>query len=248
MGMSGSDVAQEAASVVILNDDFFSLLKVVSWGRCINDSIRKFIQFQLSVTGAALGVVALSTIFYSEQILNPLQILWINLYMDSFSALSLSTDQPTNQLFLRSPESVNTPIITNYMKLFMASTVLYQYLVMIVLILFGISKTFIFNTFFFLQIFNQINARSIDVHRSPFSAITANKIYLLVNIISVILQIIIVQKLGIVFGTEPLSFGSWSFSIFIALLIIPFFEIIRNLEKRRVKKTVKLEETIHSTK
>ncbi|ELQ74283.1 P-type ATPase (P-ATPase) Superfamily [Trachipleistophora hominis] len=127
MGMSSTDIAKEASSVVVLDENFESIIRAIAWGRCINDSIRKFLQLQLTVTVCTVVLMAVSSLFTFEQrgLFTPLQLLWINLYMDAFSAISLSTDKPTAVHLSRKPEHPDNPLITRYMKHFVFFSTLY---------------------------------------------------------------------------------------------------------------------------
>jgi P-type Ca2+ transporter type 2C len=82
MGKSGTDVAKEAADMVILDDDFSTILAAVEEGKCIFSNIKNFLTFQLSTSVAALGIVAFANLADMPNPLNAMQILWINIIMD----------------------------------------------------------------------------------------------------------------------------------------------------------------------
>lgn len=115
MGQIGTDVARDAADIIILDDNFTSIVHAVKWGRNIFDNIRKFIQFQLSVNLSAVMLVFLSSCIGSESPISPIQMLWINLIMDSLGSLSLATEPPTEDLLHRKPHSKREYIITSRM-------------------------------------------------------------------------------------------------------------------------------------
>lgn len=89
MGLSGTDVAKEAADIIIMDDNFSSIVKAVMWGRCVFDNIRKFLQFQLTVNIVALVTTFLSAVMGYEPPLNAVMMLWVNLIMDTMGALAL---------------------------------------------------------------------------------------------------------------------------------------------------------------
>ena len=103
MGITGTKVAQGASDIVILDDKFSSIVRAISWGRAVYDSIRKFLQFQLTVNLVALLIVFIGAIAGFVEPLNAVQLLWVNLVMDTMGALALATDGPTPELLQRKP-------------------------------------------------------------------------------------------------------------------------------------------------
>ena len=135
MGKTGTDVARDAADIIILDDNFNSIVHAIKWGRNIFDNIRKFLQFQLSVNFSAVLLVFISSCIGSESPITAIQMLWINLIMDSLGSLALSTEDPSNELLYREPHSKREYIINNTMwkmiivqSLVQFSLVLYLYL------------------------------------------------------------------------------------------------------------------------
>ena len=115
MGKTGTDVARDAADIIILDDNFNSIVQAIKWGRNIFDNIRKFIQFQLSVNFSAVLLVFVSSCIGSESPITAIQMLWINLIMDSLGSLALSTEDPSNELLYRKPHSKREYIISPIM-------------------------------------------------------------------------------------------------------------------------------------
>ncbi|KAI8544814.1 hypothetical protein RHMOL_Rhmol08G0324200 [Rhododendron molle] len=103
MGISGTEVAKESSDIIILDDNFASVVKVVRWGRSVYANIQKFIQFQLTVNVAALIINVVAAISAGDVPLNAVQLLWVNLIMDTLGALALATEPPTDHLMKRSP-------------------------------------------------------------------------------------------------------------------------------------------------
>ena len=135
MGKTGTDVARDAADIIILDDNFNSIVHAIKWGRNIFDNIRKFLQFQLSVNFSAVLLVFVSSCIGSESPITAIQMLWINLIMDSLGSLALSTEDPNDELLYREPHSKREYIINNTMwkmiiiqSLVQFSLVLYMYL------------------------------------------------------------------------------------------------------------------------
>jgi len=112
MGKSGTDVARDAADIIILDDNFNSIVHAIKWGRNIFDNIRKFIQFQLSVNFSAVLLVFVAACIGSESPITAIQMLWINLIMDSLGSLALSTEDPSDELLYRKPHSKREYIIS----------------------------------------------------------------------------------------------------------------------------------------
>ena len=135
MGKTGTDVARDAADIIILDDNFNSIVHAIKWGRNIFDNIRKFLQFQLSVNFSAVLLVFVCSCIGSESPITAIQMLWINLIMDSLGSLALSTEDPSDELLYRKPHSKREYIINNIMwkmiivqSLVQFSLVLYMYL------------------------------------------------------------------------------------------------------------------------
>jgi Ca2+-transporting ATPase len=103
MGITGTEVAKESSDIIILDDDFTSVVKVVRWGRAVYANIQKFIQFQLTVNIVALIINFVAACTSAEVPLTAVQLLWVNLIMDTLGALALATEPPTDDLMLKKP-------------------------------------------------------------------------------------------------------------------------------------------------
>lgn len=115
MGIAGTEVAKEAAGIILLDDNFSSIITAVKYGRNIFDCIRKFLQFQLTVNGVAIVMAFMGASILKTSPLSPVQMLWINLIMDTLAALALATDPPLDELLTRMPYARNEHIITAQM-------------------------------------------------------------------------------------------------------------------------------------
>lgn len=141
MGINGTEVARQAAAIILLDDNFNSIVKAVMWGRNIYDAIKKFIQFQLTVNVVAVCITLVGAAIIKQEVLKPIQMLWINLIMDTLASLALATEPPTESLLDRAPHGRDEYIISRKMFKHIICQSIFQLTVMIVLIFAG--ETFI---------------------------------------------------------------------------------------------------------
>merc|ERR1712127_1135332 len=136
MGITGTSVAKDAADIIIMDDDFASIVQACLWGRNVYDSISKFLQFQLTVNIVAVVVAFIGATFTGDSPLKAVQMLWVNLIMDTFASLALATEPPTPDLLNRMPYSRNQPFISKRMAVNILGHAAYQ-MVMIFGMLWG---------------------------------------------------------------------------------------------------------------
>ncbi|KAH0904042.1 hypothetical protein HID58_043545 [Brassica napus] len=237
MGISGTEVAKESSDIIILDDNFASVVKVVRWGRSVYANIQKFIQFQLTVNVAALIINVVAAMSSGDVPLKAVQLLWVNLIMDTLGALALATEPPTDHLMHRTPVGRREPLITNIMWRNLLVQSLYQVAVLLVLNFAGLSvlglkqdsnhahavevkNTMIFNAFVMCQIFNEFNARKPD-EMNVFSGVSKNPLFVAIVGVTFVLQILIVTFLGEFAHTVALSWQLWLASIVIGLVSWP---------------------------
>ncbi|KAF6779809.1 hypothetical protein AHF37_01947 [Paragonimus kellicotti] len=115
MGIAGTDVAKEASDIILTDDNFSSIVKAVMWGRNVYDSITKFLQFQLTVNVVAIIVAFAGACFLDDSPLKAIQMLWVNLIMDTLASLALATEQPSPELLERAPYGRTQPLISRQM-------------------------------------------------------------------------------------------------------------------------------------
>jgi magnesium-transporting ATPase (P-type) len=115
MGIAGTDVAKSAADIVLTDDNFCSIEVAIKYGRNIFDNVRKFLQFQLTVNVAALIIVFTGSVIFDDPPLTSVQMLWVNLIMDTFAALALATEPPNDGLMDRQPASKTQKIVNAVM-------------------------------------------------------------------------------------------------------------------------------------
>lgn len=236
MGIQGTEVAKESSDIIILDDNFASVVKVVRWGRSVYANIQKFIQFQLTVNVAALTINVVAAVSSGDVPLNTVQLLWVNLIMDTLGALALATEPPTDHLMDRSPVGRREPLVTNIMWRNLTIQAVYQVAVLLVLNFNGLSllnlkndtiehanmvkNTVVFNAFVMCQIFNEFNARKPD-ELNVFTGVTKNHLFTGIVGSTFILQIIIINFLGKFASTVKLNFAQWIICLIIGIISWP---------------------------
>ncbi|KAF3943159.1 hypothetical protein CMV_030252 [Castanea mollissima] len=213
MGIQGTEVAKESSDIVILDDNFASVVTVLRWGRCVYNNIQKFIQFQLTVNVAALVINFVAAVSAGKVSLTAVQLLWVNLIMDTLGALALATEKPTEELMTKPPVGRTEPLITNIMWRNLLAQALYQIIILLTLqfkgeSIFGVTEkvndTLIFNTFVICQVFNEFNARKLE-KKNVFKGIHRNKLFLGIIAITIVLQVVMVEFLKKFADTERLN-------------------------------------------
>jgi P-type Ca2+ transporter type 2B len=126
MGITGTSVAKDAADIILMDDNFTSIVKAVKWGRCVYDCLCGFLQFQLTVNIAAVIVAVFGACILMESPLKAIHLLWINLIMDSLASLALATEMPVDALLDRKPYGRSRPLISPTMWRNMVLHAVYQ--------------------------------------------------------------------------------------------------------------------------
>ncbi|CAD8143054.1 unnamed protein product [Paramecium octaurelia] len=134
MGKAGTQVAKDASAIILMEDNFSDIVKAVMWGRNIFQSIRKFLQFQLTVNVVAVGFTLISSALLKQDVLKPIQMLWVNLIMDSFASLALATEPPSEILLKDRPYSRSESIVTYKMIKHIIGQAIYQLTVILILV------------------------------------------------------------------------------------------------------------------
>lgn len=238
MGMSGTDVAKKASDIVIMDDNFASIVKAVLWGRSVFDNIRKFLQFQLTVNVVALTITFLSAVAGYQPPLNAVMMLWVNLIMDTMGALALGTEPPRQELLDRRPYRRDASLISRPMWRNILCQATYQLVVLVFLLnkgprLFDCEDgsmhhfTIIFNAFVFCQVFNEFNAREIGDRFDPIRALGQSQMFLMVIFFTVAAQFLIVEYGGSFTQTHPLDFDEWKFTVLLGAGSIPVGFVMR---------------------
>ncbi|XP_031238732.1 plasma membrane calcium-transporting ATPase 4 isoform X3 [Mastomys coucha] len=254
MGIAGTDVAKEASDIILTDDNFTSIVKAVMWGRNVYDSISKFLQFQLTVNVVAVIVAFTGACITQDSPLKAVQMLWVNLIMDTFASLALATEPPTDSLLRRRPYGRDKPLISRTMMKNILGHAVYQ-LGMVFLLVFAGDKLFdidsgrkaplnsppsqhytiVFNTFVLMQLFNEINSRKIHGEKNVFAGIYRNAIFCSVVLGTFICQIMIVEVGGKPFSCTNLTMEQWMWCLFIGIGELLWGQIISAIPTKFLK-------------
>lgn len=235
MGIQGTEVAKESSDIIILDDNFSTVATVLRWGRCVYNNIQKFIQFQLTVNVAALVINFIAAISAGEVPLTAVQLLWVNLIMDTLGALALATERPTKELLDKPPVGRTAPLITNIMWRNLLFQALYQITVLLILQFRGRSifnvnnnqkNTLIFNIFVLCQVFNEFNSRRME-KKNIFQGIHKTPLFLGIIAITIVLQVLMVELLKDFANTVSLNWKQWVICIAIALVTWPIGFLVK---------------------
>ncbi|KAI4316617.1 hypothetical protein L6164_024581 [Bauhinia variegata] len=233
MAIAGTEVAKESADVIILDDNFSTIVTVAKWGRSVYINIQKFVQFQLTVNIVALIVNFSSACLTGNAPLTAVQLLWVNMIMDTLGALALATEPPNDDLMKRPPVGRKGNFISNVMWRNILGQSLYQFVIIWFLQTRGkvafhldepdsdlVLNTLIFNSFVFCQVFNEISSREME-KVNVFEGILKNYVFVAVLTCTILFQIIIIEYVGTYANTHPLSLKQWFGSVFLGFLGMP---------------------------
>ncbi|KAJ7561593.1 hypothetical protein O6H91_03G034900 [Diphasiastrum complanatum] len=243
MGIAGTEVAKESADIVILDDNFATIVNVAKFGRSVYINIQKFVQFQLTVNLAALVLNFVAACITGHAPLSTIQLLWINLIMDTLAALALATEPPNDDLMKLPPLGRKGNFITKYMWRNIYAQVFYQLTVLAILHYRGkdilqlkgpkymeVLDTMIFNSFVFCQVFNEFNAREmkkLNVFRHTFN----NWIFVMIVGITITVQFVLVQFLGKIANTAALDLQQWAITV-----LIGFFSLVVDMAAKLINR------------
>lgn len=227
MNIAGTQLAKDAAAIILIDDNFASIVTALKWGRNIYDCIRKFIQFQLTVNITALSLCFVGAVFLHQAPLTAVQMLWVNLIMDTFAALALATEPPSNKLLKRRPYGRKDSMINEEMKRHILTSALYQVTWLLVILFLaptvlnmepgwsnkglwtqesGRHFTFFFNAFVAMQVFNEINCRKLKASEwNVFKGFFNNGLFLFILVLTVAVQVLIVQYGGAIMSCSQLT-------------------------------------------
>ncbi|SPP89036.1 blast:Plasma membrane calcium-transporting ATPase 3 [Drosophila guanche] len=255
MGIAGTDVAKEASDIILTDDNFSSIVKAVMWGRNVYDSIAKFLQFQLTVNVVAVIVAFIGACAVQDSPLKAVQMLWVNLIMDTLASLALATELPTPDLLLRKPYGRTKPLISRTMMKNILGQALYQLFIIFSLLFVGdlildIESgrgqelnagptqhfTIIFNTFVMMTLFNEINARKIHGQRNVIEGLLTNPIFYTIWIFTMISQVLIIQYGKMAFSTKALSLDQWLWCVFFGIGTLVWGQLITSVPTRKLPK------------
>ena len=263
MGLRGTDIAKEASDVVLVDDNFASIVRAVHWGRALYENVQKFLQFQLTINLSALiiaflspllatilavlrqdwGITILPSADFKELPLSILQLLWINLIMDTLAALALSLEPKREELMNEPPKRRNESFITRSMA--ENTLVMSAYFILVILVMQaagwylgadssdpGQVGSVLFTTYVFMQVFNLFNARSVRPDRSAFAGVQQSRNFWVVLVFVVVVQVLLTEFGGSTFGTAPLPFHIWINIIMVGVSALLLGELSRYVRRQ----------------
>jgi len=238
----GTDIAKGAADIVILDNSFLAITKTVLYGRTIFKSIRKFISFQLMMNIAACGVSLLGQFIGIDNPITIIQMLWVNIIMDTLGGLAFSGEAPLDYYMQEKPKSRSEKILSRDMLHQIVFTGGYTLLLCMSFLYFDVFKqifradradtyflTGFYALFVFSGIFNCFNSRT--ERMSLLSNIGKNKPFLIIMAAISVIQILMIYFGGEVFRSAPLSFRELITVILLAATVIPF-DFLRRIFKK----------------
>ena len=238
---SGTEVAKEASEIVILDNNFLSIAKAILFGRTIFKSIRKFIIFQLTVNICAVSLSIIGPFIGVDTPVTVIQMLWINMVMDTLAALAFSFEAPLKEYMEEKPKKRDEPIINQYMKDEILFTGIYSTLICILFLklpifhqLFRSGEQYILTAFFglfiFISIFNSFNART---HRlNLLSHLSGNKAFIFIISFIFIVQVLLIYFGGDLFRTSGLTFFEFQIMFLLSFTVVPV-DFLRKIYLRK---------------
>lgn len=236
---SGTEVSKEASDIVIIDDNILSISKAILYGRTTFKNIRKFIIFQLTVNISAIMLALIGPFIGVPSPITVLQMLWINMVMDTLAGLAFSYEVPRIEYMKESPKKKEENIINKYMFNEIIATSMYTLIISLLFLKLPFIKyivssdhlmTAFFSLFIFIAVFNSFNART---HRLNILAhLKENKVFILIIIFIIIVQITIIYSGITLFQTKPLYIKELIFILVLSSSIIPFDFIRKYISKR----------------
>ncbi|KAK3331643.1 hypothetical protein B0T19DRAFT_438531 [Cercophora scortea] len=238
---SGTEIAKEAASIVLLDDSFSSIVKAIMWGRMVRDAVKMFLQFHLAANFATVFITCVTAVASGnlESILTPAQLLWVNLIMEALGALVYAWEEPRPRVLLRRPERKSAPLLSLTNIKMTVGQAIYQIAVVLALDFGGealgyvsseekkVLKTVIFNTFIWMQLFNMWNNCRLDNKLNVFEGASRNPCLILVSYGIIICQLSIMVFGGELLSITPLSEDEWMASLLLGFITLPIGALIR---------------------
>ena len=242
MGIKGTEVAKEAADMILMDDNFATIVAAVEEGRGIYDNIKKFIRFLLSCNFGEIFTIAIAGFFGLPLPLLPIHMLWINLITDGLPAVALSVDPPEKDIMKRKPRDPKEGILANTFLFMLVGSAVVTFATILVfatdLVATGNvteARTVAFTVLTFFELLFVFNCRS-EKHSVFTNPPWTNKKLVLAVVASILLQILIIYTpfLQTIFKITYLDLYDWIRVIMfssIALLILPKFFIPRKTKR-----------------
>lgn len=236
---SGTSVAKEASDIVLLDDAFPSIVKGIKWGRSLYKNIQSFLAFQLTVNVALCLTALMGPLLGIDSPFSVIEILYVNLVMDALGALALASEPAMDKVLDERPRNNKEFIINRSMINMILSTGIPLFLTMMIMILdtskgwniFSTGETGLFATFMTINWMNLFRARSFGKGIGVFSSLGRNKLFLGVSIAILVMNILIVQFGGSIFGTNGLDLLQWMEVGILSLVVIGTSSIINKIFK-----------------
>ncbi|XP_055066946.2 calcium-transporting ATPase type 2C member 1 isoform X1 [Misgurnus anguillicaudatus] len=242
MGKSGTDVCKEAADMILVDDDFQTIMSAIEEGKGIYNNIKNFVRFQLSTSIAALTLISLATLMNFPNPLNAMQILWINIIMDGPPAQSLGVEPVDPDVIRKPPRNVRDSILTRSLIL----KVLVSAFVIVCGTLFVFWRelrdneitprdtTMTFTCFVFFDMFNALSSRS-QTRMVHEMGLCSNRMFCYAVLGSIMGQLLVIYfpPLQKVFQTESLSILDLLFLVGLTSSVCVVSEVIKKLERLR---------------
>ena len=238
---SGTDVAKEASDIILTNNSFSSIVKAILYGRCIFESIRKFISFQLTMNLCALGVSLIGPFIGIDSPITVIQMLWVNIIMDTLGGIAFAGEVPLKEYMRRKPVNRSEKILNNKMIDQIIFCGIYTLTICIVFLkadfisgLFAYNSNLYFLTcffalFIFAGIFNSINARA--PKGRILNNLSGNKAFIIIILSVCIIQLAIIYMGGNVFRCTPIRIRDLSICALTAFTVIPADQMRKKIER-----------------
>ncbi|MBQ7298055.1 MAG: calcium-translocating P-type ATPase, PMCA-type [Alistipes sp.] len=235
---SGTSVAKEASDITLLDDSFASIATAVMWGRSLYRNIQRFVLFQLTINFVAIVICLVSAIAGSEMPLTVVQILWVNIIMDTFAAMAMASLPPSREVMLDRPRPHNEFIVNRSMwRMILGCGTAMIVVLLGMLFAWGeptlYQLTLFFSTFIFLQFWNMFNAKRFEARHSAFTQLQGCREFFAILALIFLGQLLIVEFGGEIFRCTPLAWSDWLRIIGFTSLLAIGGDIILTLTNRR---------------
>ncbi|MCL2499400.1 MAG: calcium-translocating P-type ATPase, PMCA-type [Defluviitaleaceae bacterium] len=225
----GTEIAKEAGDIVIMDNNFASIVRAVLYGRTIFKSIRKFLIFQLTINLCAVGISVIGPFLGVDTPVTIIQMLWINMIMDTLAGLAYAGEPPLPEYMREPPKRRNVPIINRYMFSQILTTGFFITVLGLIFLTLPFFREFFrndgrylqtafFGLFIFTGVFNSLNARTTRLNL--FSYINKNKLFIIIMLAVTAMQVLLIYHGGTVFRTTGLNLREFALVLGLASTVI----------------------------
>ena len=248
MGITGTDVTKESADIILTDDNFSTVVGAVKEGRKIFQNILKILEFLLGTSFAELFAISLITcIFRDHTFFSPVLLLWINFVSDTFVGLALGFEEAEDDVMKKNPTRTGGNLFKGKVgfnifcsAIFVSVILIALYIVLdeVFLMQSEYTTTVCFLYLVFAELFHAYNLKS-DMQslfkKNPFNNKMLNYGFLLSALLTVIVVLLPVPAIRSAFGIMSIDWWGWLLAIFLALLIIPYIELVKLFARQRRK-------------